>query len=122
MPKKILVVEDDPDARELLRSILTLAGLNVVLATDGQEGLERAREVSPDLVITDISMPRLDGLGLIRRLREVPGLVNIPILAITSYGMEKAMDAIRTGANRALARPVQNHLVLVFVFDLLSRA
>jgi CheY-like chemotaxis protein len=122
MPKKILVVEDDPDARELLRSILTLAGLNVVLARDGEEGLERAREVSPDLVITDISMPRLDGLGLIRRLREVPGLVNIPILAITSYGMEKAMDAIRTGANRALARPVQNHLVLVFVFDLLSRA
>ena len=121
MPKKILVVEDDPDARELLRSILTLAGLNVVLARDGEEGLERAREVSPDLVITDISMPRLDGLGLIRRLREVPGLVNIPILAITSYGMEKAMDAIRTGANRALARPVQNHLVLVFVFDLLSR-
>jgi adenylate cyclase len=122
MPKKILVVEDDPDARELLRSILTLAGLNVVLARDGEEGLERAREVSPDLVITDISMPRLDGLGLIRRLREVPDLLNIPILAITSYGMEKAMDAIRTGANRALARPVQNHLVLVFVFDLLSRA
>ena len=121
MPKKILVVEDDPDARELLRSILTLAGLNVVLARDGEEGLERAREVSPDLVITDISMPRLDGLGLIRRLREVPDLLNIPILAITSYGMEKAMDAIRTGANRALARPVQNHLVLVFVFDLLSR-
>jgi len=78
MPKKILVVEDDPDARELLRSILTLAGLNVVLARDGEEGLERAREVSPDLVITDISMPRLDGLGLIRRLREVPDLLNIP--------------------------------------------
>ena len=122
MPKTILVVEDDPDARELLRSILTLAGLEVVLATDGQEGFERAQAMSPDLVITDISMPRLDGLGLIRKLRELPGLENMPILAITSYGMEKAMDAIRTGANRALARPVQNHLVLVFVFDLLSRA
>jgi two-component system, cell cycle response regulator DivK len=120
MPKKILVVEDNPDARNLIESILTLSGLNVILAADGQEGLEQAELEVPDLIITDIAMPRLNGLGLIQELRKRPGLKDIPILAVTSYGMEKAMEAIKSGANRALARPVQNHLLLVFVFDLLS--
>ncbi|HZM91294.1 MAG TPA: response regulator [Blastocatellia bacterium] len=120
MPKKILVVEDNPDARNLIESILTLSGLNVILAADGQEGLEQAELEVPDLIITDIAMPRLNGLGLIQELRKRPDLKDIPILAVTSYGMEKAMEAIKSGANRALARPVQNHLLLVFVFDLLS--
>ena len=120
MPKKILVVEDNHDARKLIESILTLSGLNVVLAADGQEGLEKAEREVPDLIITDIAMPRLNGLGLIKELRKRPDLKKIPILAVTSYGMERAMEAIKSGANRALARPVQNHLLLVFVFDLLS--
>ena len=120
MPKKILVVEDNPDARNSIESILTLSGLNVILAADGQEGLEQAEQEVPDLIITDIAMPRLNGLGLIQELRKRPDLKDIPILAVTSYGMEKAMEAIKSGANRALARPVQNHLLLVFVFDLLS--
>jgi two-component system, cell cycle response regulator DivK len=120
MPKKILVVEDNLDARKLIESILTLSGLNVVLAADGQEGLEKAELELPDLIITDIAMPRLNGLGLIKELRKRPDLKRIPILAVTSYGMERAMEAIKSGANRALARPVQNHLLLVFVFDLLS--
>ena len=122
MPKKILVVEDDPDARRLIESILKLSHLNVILAADGQEGLEQAKKESPDLIITDIAMPRLNGLGLIRALRALPEFKTRPILAVTSFGMEKAMDAIRAGANRALARPVENHLLLVFVFDLLHLA
>ena len=122
MPKKILVVEDDPDARNLIESILKLSHLDVVLAADGQEGLEQAKKESPDLIITDIAMPRLNGLGLIRALRAIPEFKKRPILAVTSFGMEKAMDAIRAGANRALARPVENHLLLVFVFDLLHLA
>jgi CheY-like chemotaxis protein len=122
MPKKILVVEDDPDARALIESILKLSGLTVVLAADGKEGLQRAQIESPDLIITDIAMPRLNGLGLTRELRGMPEFKNIPILAVTSYGMEKAMEAIKAGANRALARPVQNHLLLAFVFDLLNQA
>ena len=120
MAKKILVVEDDLDARSLIEAILKLSGFEVVLAADGQEGLERAQVESPDLIITDIAMPRLNGLGLIHELRASTDFKKTPILAITSYGMDKAMEAIRAGANRALARPVQNHLLLVFIFDLLS--
>jgi len=122
MPKKILVVEDDPDARRLIESILKLSRLSVVVAADGQEGLDRAKAELPDVIITDIAMPRLNGLAMIRELRGMPDFKKIPILAITSYGMEKAMEAIKAGANRALARPVENHLLLVFVFDLLKLA
>jgi two-component system, chemotaxis family, chemotaxis protein CheY len=122
MPKKILVVEDDPDARRLIESILKLSRLSVVVAADGQEGLDRAKAELPDVIITDIAMPRLNGLAMIRELRGMPDFKKIPILAITSYGMEKAMEAIKAGANRALARPVENRLLLVFVFDLLKLA
>jgi len=116
---KILVVEDDFDARALIKSILELSGFEVVLAADGVEGLEKTQEEKPDLIVTDLAMPRLDGIGMIQTLRDTPSFKRTPILAITSFGMDRAMEAIRAGANRALARPIQNHLVLVFVFDLL---
>lgn len=118
---KILVVEDDPDAGALMKSILELSGFKVVLAVDGVEGIEQARAESPDLIITDLAMPRINGIEMIQKLRATPEFKNTPILAITSYGMERALEGIRAGANRALARPIQNHLLLVFVFDLLRR-
>ena len=117
---KVLVVEDNSDARELLKSILEHEQLDVIEAENGIEGLERASAESPDLIITDISMPRMNGQQMIRRLRRSPELKRIPILAITAHGIERAMEAIKAGANRALARPVQNHLLLTFVFDLLK--
>ena len=119
---KVLVVEDNADARVLMKSILKQAQLDVVLAKDGVEGLERARTESPDLIITDISMPRLTGGEMIRKLRESPEHKDVPILAITAYGIERAMEAIKAGASRALARPFENHLLLVFVKDLLKMA
>jgi CheY-like chemotaxis protein len=118
---KILVVEDDPDASNLMKSILELAGFKVLVAMDGIEGIERAREQMPDLIITDLAMPRLNGIEMIHQLRETPEFKHVPILAITSYGMERALEGIRAGANRALARPIQNHLLLVFVFDLIRK-
>ena len=119
---KVLIVEDNADARVLMRSILKQEQLDVVVAKDGVEGLERARTESPDLIITDISMPRLTGGEMIRKLRESPEHKDVPILAITAYGIERAMEAIKAGASRALARPFENRLLLVFVKDLLKMA
>ena len=116
---KILVVEDTPDARALMKSILELSGFKVVLAVDGIDGIEQSKKESPDLIITDLAMPRLNGIKMIRQLRAMPEFKTTPILAVTAYGMERALEGIRAGANRALARPIQNHLLLVFVFDLL---
>jgi len=117
---KILVVDDTPDAREFLAAILGLERFEVVLAADGLEGLKKARSESPDLIITDLTMPRLPGIEMIKELRAMPEFKNVPILAVTSHRMEHAMEALKAGANRALARPVENHLLLAFVFDLLK--
>ena len=117
---KILVVDDNPDARELLSSVLKLKRLDVVTAVDGVEGIERARSELPDLIITDLAMPRLPGIEMIRKLRSMKRFKHTPILAVTSFQLERAVAALRAGANRALTRPVDNHLLLTFVFDLLK--
>ena len=118
---KILVVEDTPDARALMKSILELSGFKVVLAVDGIDGIEQSRKESPDLIITDLAMPRLNGIKMIRQLRAMPEFKTTPILAVTALGMDKAMEALKSGANRSLARPIENHLLLAFVFDLLKK-
>ena len=102
-------------------SVLELEGFDVVLAKDGVEGLEQANSELPDLIITDISMPGLDGFQMIQKIRSSPEHNDVPILAITSYGMDKAMEAIKGGADRALSRPVENHLLVAFVADLLRK-
>ncbi|MFY9558013.1 MAG: response regulator [Blastocatellia bacterium] len=119
---KILVVEDIQDTLSFMKSMLELQGFDVVVAEDGQEGLKQACSESPDLVITDISMPVLSGIDMIKQLRTTPEGKNLPILAITSYGIERAMQAIKVGADRALPRPVENHLLLAFVHDLLPKS
>ena len=123
MHEKILVVEDSPDARHLMQVVLEREGFNVALANDGIEGAEKADKEDPDLIISDISMPRMDGLQLIKSLRrsQKSKRKRIPILAITSHGIDLAMNGIRAGADRVLTRPVDNHLFLEFVMELLHR-
>ncbi|HVG21667.1 MAG TPA: response regulator [Blastocatellia bacterium] len=65
MPKKILIVEDTLDTRELLHLYLTSEGFSVATASDGREGLYMARAESPDLIITDINMPEMDGISMV---------------------------------------------------------
>ena len=116
----ILVVDDNADTRGLMKAILERQGLEVRFAVDGLDGIEKARQESPVLIITDIAMPNLNGIEMIGQLRAMPEFKNAPILAITSYGIEKAMEAREAGASHALARPIHNDLLLVFVLDLLK--
>src|SRR6185295_17808593 len=109
---KVLLVEDNSDARILMGEILKREQLEVVTAKDGIEGLEQATAELPDLIITDISMPRLSGREMIQKLRASPKHKHVPILAITAYGTDRAMEAIKAGASRALVRPFDNHLLL----------
>jgi CheY-like chemotaxis protein len=83
---RILVVDDEPDLRFILRRIFEKAGHEVADAVHGAQALEFARESPPELVVTDMMMPVMDGRELIRRLRADPATAHIPILAVTGNG------------------------------------
>lgn len=122
MPKKILVVDDNLDTRELTHLHLTTEGFTVVLASDGREGLYIAGAELPDLIITDISMPGLDGVQMVKQVRLQAELKNIPILVLTAMGREEIDLAIRAGANRAMNKPVLLDVLADDVRELLSEA
>ena len=86
MVSRILVVEDEPDQRFILRKIFERAGHEVVDASHGAEALEHVRGAPPELVVTDMMMPVMDGHELIRCLRADPATAQIPILAVTGNG------------------------------------
>jgi len=105
MPK-ILVVEDNLDTREFIHLHLITEGFNVVLAANGQEGLYLAGVEHPDLIVTDIEMPGLDGIEMVKKLRVQSETQNIPVLVLTAFGKDVMDNAIRAGATRAMAKPV----------------
>ena len=106
--RKIMVVDDIWENRAVLVGMLQAIGFEVVETTNGQEGLEQAAAAGPDLVITDLVMPVLDGFGLMQGLRRMPELQGLPILASSasafSADRQKSLDA---GADDFIAKPVQ---------------
>ncbi|HET8670390.1 MAG TPA: response regulator [Candidatus Saccharimonadales bacterium] len=106
MPKRILVVEDNADMRELLDMYLRSAGYTVTLAEDGCGGLCAVKAECPDLLITDLRMPNGDGVELIERLRAEPGLIELPILVLTANGDGKSHKAREAGADVIMRKPV----------------
>jgi CheY-like chemotaxis protein len=120
--KKILVVEDNLDTRELIHLHLSTEGFTVVTASNGQEGLYMASAEQPDLIITDISMPELDGLELVRQLRTQSEFATLPILVLTAFGPEQLDEAIRVGASRALNKPVHFDGLLDDIRELLAES
>ena len=122
MPMKILVVDDNLDSRELIHLHLTTEGYTVVTATNGQEGLYLAGVERPDLIITDINMPEVDGLELIRQLRIQPDFQTLPILVLTAFGREQIDQSIRVGANRAVNKPAHFDSLIDDVRELLAEA
>jgi CheY-like chemotaxis protein len=117
---KILIVEDSIDAREMLAMLFHIEGYTVATAGDGMEGLMRASADSPDLILTDINMPNIDGTEMIRRLRAEPASSRVPIVVMTAYGGEVAVRAVESGADRALTKPVDYDLLLETVKDLIN--
>lgn len=120
MQQKILVVDDSDDTREMMAKLLELEAFTVVTAEDGRAGLNVADIELPDLIITDINMPNMNGLDMIRQLRRRPRFGGIPIMAITAYGNGVAKEALEAGADRAATKPVQFHNLVVEIRELLS--
>ena len=102
---RILVVEDNADSRDLLSKLLAMSGYEVLSAPDGESGYAAALKQVPDLIITDINMPRMDGLELLRKVRVEGVLAGTAVLVVTAFGGEAARVAIEAGADAATAKP-----------------
>jgi DNA-binding response OmpR family regulator len=105
MPNLVLIVEDDPAARQLMDRFLRREGYQTVLAADGVEGLGQAMAQTPDLVMLDLAMPRMDGLRLLRTLRDIDTLRGVPVIITTSRSDGEAVDeAISLGVEQYLVK------------------
>jgi len=107
MKEKILIVEDNPRNMRLLEMTLRAKGYTLLKATDGGEALDIAVRERPDFIIMDIQLPRLNGLAVTRKLREIPEFKHIPILAITAYAMKGDRErVIGAGCDAYLPKPI----------------
>jgi CheY-like chemotaxis protein len=103
----VLVVEDFADNRFMMRRLLEMSGYHVVEAVDGKEAIEMAESSRPDLILMDLSLPRLDGLDATRRIRELDGLARIPIVAVSAHDTNDFhADALAAGCNEYVTKPI----------------
>ena len=106
MKKRILVVEDQEDARRILRDLLTRAGFDLIEAENGEDAVASAQASRPDLILMDIQLPLLDGYEATRRIKADPDLKSIPIIVVTSYALSGDEDkARRAGCDDYVAKP-----------------
>jgi two-component system cell cycle response regulator DivK len=110
LPKKILIVDDNQDSRELVVKILKNKGYQLIEAIDGEDALEKAIAERPDLILMDISIPKIDGYEVTRRLKSRKEFKYTPIIALTAHAMkgdrEKAMES---GCEGYIAKPINIH-------------
>ncbi len=112
-PPLILIVDDNPANIDILEARLLANKYNVITATDGEEGLNKARDQKPDLILLDIMMPKIDGLEVCRLLKEDTSLPFIPIIMVTAKADSKDMvAALETGSDDYLTKPI-DHAALV---------
>jgi PAS domain S-box-containing protein len=107
----VLVIDDDATTLWILRELLDMSGLKVLMASEGREGIEIFRNSPTDLVITDIRMPHIDGLEVLRRIREIDE--NVPVILVTGHGdLDNALGALRRGAYDFLLKPINGEILL----------
>jgi two-component system cell cycle response regulator DivK len=118
---RILVVEDTPDNRQILRDLLTSAGYELVEATDGAAGVAAAIEHLPDLILMDIQLPVLDGYEATRRIKAHAATAGIPVIAVTSYALSgDEVKARAAGCDGYVAKPFSPRRLLATVREFLD--
>jgi two-component system, cell cycle response regulator DivK len=121
MTKRILVVEDTEDNRQILRDLLSSAGFELIEAIDGFEAVTMAERERPDLILMDIQLPGLGGFEATRRIRAIPELVKVPIIAVTSYALSGDEAKTRAaGCDDYIAKPFSPRQLLAKVRELVS--
>jgi CheY-like chemotaxis protein len=107
MPRKILIVEDNEDSRELVVKVLRNKGFDTVEAADGEEAIDKATKEKPELILLDISIPKMDGYEVARRLKSLEEFSEIPIVALTAHAMKGDREkVIAAGFEGYISKPI----------------
>jgi len=115
-PQTILLVEDNDDNLRIYSTILTYAGYNVLEATDGESGLATARSEQPNLILMDVSIPKIDGWEVTRILKADPATATIPVVALTAHALASDRErATEIGFDGYIPKPAEPRLVLAEV-------
>jgi two-component system cell cycle response regulator DivK len=121
MNKRILVVEDHEDNRQILRDLLGSAGYEMIEAGNGEAGIAAAAAEHPDLILMDIQLPILDGYEATRQIKAQPDLRAIPIIVVTSYALSGDEEKARTaGCDAYVAKPYSPRQLLARIRDFLD--
>jgi len=122
-PPRVLIVDDDPWILRMVSTLLEKRGYAISTASDGEEGLMRADQLRPDLIITDVMMPKLDGWSLVRALRSRPELALVPVIFLTALGGEEdRIRGFRIGADDYLPKPFRFEELDLRVANALKKA
>ena len=104
---KVLLVEDTEDNRQMMRRLLEMSGYRVVEAINGVEAVKLASEEKPGLILMDLSLPLIDGLTATRRIRSLPGLSKVPIVAVSAHDTaDFHSEALAAGCNAYVTKPI----------------
>jgi two-component system cell cycle response regulator DivK len=123
MMVKVLLVEDTEDNRQMMRRLLEMSGYQVVEAINGEEAVKRASEEQPGIILMDLSLPLIDGLTATRRIRRLPGLGKVPIVAVSAHDTaDFHSEALAAGCNAYITKPIDYPELEEIVNGLLTRA
>jgi CheY-like chemotaxis protein len=117
---RVLVVDDDQTARELMRRLLAKEGFDVITATDGQEGLEMARRFEPSVITLDVMMPKVDGWDVLKELKADPALADIPVIMVSM--LDESDRGYRLGAADYMTKPIDRERMKLLLDKYRSRA
>ena len=120
--EKILIVEDNPLNMRLMEMTLRGRGYTLVKATNGEEALDKAAKEKPALIIMDMQLPTISGIEVTQRLRKMPELSHVPVVAVTAYAMKGDKEKfIEAGCDAYLSKPIDTRELPGFIEDMLKQ-
>ncbi|MFC1725043.1 response regulator transcription factor [candidate division KSB1 bacterium] len=120
--KRILIVDDEPDLLMALKIRLTAAGFEVIMGKDGAEGLEKARNEKPDLILLDLMLPKINGYKVCRFLKFDENYRNIPVIMLTARAEEDDKTlGLETGADEYMTKPFDNKKLIALINKFLNK-
>ena len=118
---KILYIEDHPAQSDIMKQMLEFSGYTVELAMSGEEGIEKARQTQPDVILMDLRMPGMGGIEAIRQLKKDPSVAGIPVVVLSAWTSQRNReDALAAGAVKFLAKPVDTKRLIGEINELFA--